>query len=91
MQHVRQYFGMSDIIFCPDLYQQVFENLSGMFRACSYDGIFFFYVTRGILSEISFEVIFTSSDVQNLEHLYLGCINQFLFNKNGDISHLCQT
>ena len=36
-----------------------------MFRACSYDGIFYFYVTRGILSEISFEVIFTSSDVQN--------------------------
>ena len=53
---------------------------SKMFRACSYDGIFYFYVTRGILSEISFEVIFTSSDVQNLEHLYRGLINQFLFN-----------
>ena len=50
---------------------------SKMFRACSYDGIFYFYVTRGILSEISFEVIFTSSDVQNLEHLYQGLINQF--------------
>ena len=48
----------------------------------------FFHLTRGILSEISFEVILTSSDVQKLEHLYLGLINQFLFNKR-KISHTC--
>ena len=89
MQHVRQYFGMSDIIFCPDLYEQVFENREFFARVRMMES--FFYVTRGILSKISFEVIFTSSDVQNLEHLYLGFINQFLFNNDGDISHLCST
>ena len=46
-------------------------------------------MTRGILSKISFEVILTSSDVQNLEHLYLGFINQFLFNTGTEISHTC--
>ena len=63
--------NMSDNISeCPissfvRIYISNILKYSKMFRACSYDGIFYFYVTRGILSEISFEVIFTSSDVQN--------------------------
>ena len=71
--------------FSKSSFGNLFGNVSRVFVWWN----LLFYVTRGILSKISFEVILTSSDVQNLEHLYLGFINQFLFNTGTEISHTC--